>query len=375
VSASLFSATTVNANYPATMVVAASFPPQSCLLFNNDPSNTIWLGDNNAFQAGDPNHAAPLGPLSSVTFDGTKDVYASTIAGQTALLDTYPTGSSYSQGNGIIQLAQQGTVTGTPAALIVPGTGFPVLSLVNVSGFVSYDINAYMFSQSPGAAGSVVSGQIQLQWFDDLTSGIPVFEEEWYIWSGRAAPVAGVNTLSGCGPMHGRYMSVNIFVPPGAAADAVLQYINLFGSNRTVPSSDWRQNAGQVNPQISGLVIVPGGTLSFENILCDVAGFVVTANTVNFIPLGLYSGPVFVRYSQSAAAGQVALIASANAVVGGQLVPGPACPGIIWFNSANAVGEAEPTIMLPRAPCLLIVKGPAASTISISVKVVAQQAA
>jgi hypothetical protein len=273
----------------------------------------------------------------------------------------------------ITTLISVGSVTGAPAGTIISGTAFNTMNLVNVSQFASYDLNCYITALSPGNNLSVITGQIQLQWFDDVSSGIPVFEEDWYIWAGRAAPVAGVNTLSACGPMHGKFMSVNVFIPPGAGANATLQYMNIYGSGRILPYSDWRQNGAAVNPQIFNLVVQGGGGLSFENILASVSGSTLAANTVGFIPLGLYSGPVWLRYGASAAPALDPCLSCAAAVLGGQIAPGANTPGVL-VHIPGATLEFEQQFILPRGPTIFVIKAPAAA-ITWSLFVAAQQAA
>jgi hypothetical protein len=372
--ASVFNVITVNPNYPASQVVTATRPPQSVLLYNADPANTIWLADANSFQPGDPNHGTPLPPLSSVTFDGTSDVYASTVPGQTANLQMYPSGSSYFAVQGVEPLAQIGTAGITPAGTLVPGIGFNILSLVPVAQFASYDLNTYVQALNPGAVDSVLTAQIELQWFDDLVSGVAVFEEDWDIWAGRAAPVAGsgVNTLAGCGPMHGKYMTVNIFIPGGATSNATLWYFNIFGSNRTVPYSDWRQAAGLVNPQNSGMTIIPSINLAFDNTLAGANNQVVPASSIFWQPCGLYSGPAYLRF-QSSAAPNVAILANSQYLLSSQLIAALTCPGILK-NIGTGTTEVTQQLNLPRGPCAILIATGAASD-TVSFQLIAQQAA
>lgn len=274
----------------------------------------------------------------------------------------------------ITSLAQQGSVSGNPAATIVAGTGYTVINLQNVAQFASYDINCYGYASPAGGNLDVISFQMNLQWFDDLVSGIPVFEEDWFFWAGRAAPVAGTNYLAGSGPMHGQYMTVTVFIPPGATGNGILQYINLFGSNRVVPYSDWRQSAQFVDPQIFNLQIQGGGGTSFDNFLASVSSATLAVSTAAFIPLGLYSGPVYYRYQSSVAASNDPVIACLSAQVGGQPTFGTGTPGLLVNMSADAA-EHEGTFLAPRGPCAFIFRSPASGTFTYSFTAVAQQAA
>lgn len=279
------------------------------------------------------------------------------------------------QGNVLLNPGTQGSILGSPAAAnIVPGTPFTAMNLVNVSQFDSYDINCFGFSQSPGTVNANIVLQIQLQWFDDLSSNIPVFEEDWWIWCGRAAPVSAFNTLAGCGPMHGTYMTVNVFTTNTAAVNATLQYINIFGSRRTVPYSDWRQNGSAVNPQSNGITVQAGGGTSFDNLLASVSNLALGASASVFIPLGLYSGPIYYRYQ---AAGTVPLhnvvIANMDGQVSGGLAPGTGTAGVL-VNIAADTNEHEGTFFAGRAPTAFIIQG-GATTTTISFQAIAQQAA
>lgn len=273
-----------------------------------------------------------------------------------------------------IPLAAKGSIGGAAAATIVPGTPFNALNKVNISQFASYDLTAFMFAATPGAVNAILVGQIQLQWFDDLTSGIPIFEEDWWIWAGRAAPVAGQNTLAATGPMHGTYMSVNVFVPITAASNGVLQYINIFGSPRTVPYSDWRQNGQLVNPQSNGITLQAGGGTSFDNLLASISNLTLTANQLIFIPFGLYSGPVYYRMQCTVAALHDPVIADMNAEVSGGLGAGTANNGIL-VNFPTDTVEHEGTYFSGRSPGAFMIQGNAAGTTNFSLQVIAQQAA
>jgi hypothetical protein len=372
--ASVFSVITVTSAYPSTQIIAGSNPPVSVLVYNADPLNTIWFSDNDSFIAGNVNNCSPLPPLSSVSFDGTGDVYAATSGGVTANLQLYPTGSAFFGQSQITQLAQIGTPGGAAAATLTPGASFPVLSLAPIGQYNSYDLNMYVTAINPGALAAVMTVLITLQWFDNPLLP-PVFEEDWQIWAGRANPVIGVNTLSGNGPMHGQYLSVTVTIPGGAANNAVLQYINIFGSPRVVPFSDWRQNAGAVNPQNENMTIIPPSTqqyIGFDNTLAAAVNFACNANTTYWQPCSLYSGPAYLRFESSNAPTTVFLV-NCQYLVSGALIPGAACPGILFTIGAGTT-EITKQLNLPRAPCAIVIQN-GSSVDTVSFELVAQQAA
>lgn len=407
------------ANNKPTLVVSAGDSPT--MIVNRDITNTVAYGPQ-SIAGGNVNALSVIDPLGSVTVDGTEDIYLQAITG-VPTVDVVPGATSWvaspaqvaaqinalglakdTSVNGVtsvlgtpaqdatiagvnttlgspaqqitpVVLRQLGSIGGAAAATIVPGTPFVAASLIDVGVFHSYDINCFGFAVSPGAVNSSIVYQVVLQWFDDLTSGIPVFEEDWWVWAGRAAPSAGVNTLSGCGPMHGRYMTVSVFSVISAAQNLTLQYLNLFGSQRIVSSSDWRQNGQAVNPQSNGITVSQGGGTGFDNILAGIYNLTLTASQLVFIPCGLYAGPVFYRYqcNTSIPLHNVVLCNMAGQVSGG-LGAGTATVGVLLNIPADTL-EHEGELILPRAPTAFIIQGAAAGTSSYSFTMVAQQAA
>jgi hypothetical protein len=217
-----------------------------------------------------------------------------------------------------------------------------------------------MTALSPGALDAVVVGQAQIQWFDDLVSGVVVFEEDWYFWASRGAP-SGANSLAGSGPMHGRYMLLTITIPTTAATGATLQYINVFGSNRTVPYSDWRQNSLSVAPECDGLAYISGGGIAFDNTLCNVNAAAVGASSSYWLPIGLYSGPAYFHMRFSGAQLASPVIVNCEGIVGGQLSVGTACIGQLVAEAGSANTDYYGTILLPRAPVRARLRGTGSS--------------
>lgn len=387
---------------PVRVVTAGDNP---ALIVNRDITNTVAYGDQ-SIASGNVNTYGLIDPLGSISVDGTVDIWVIPLTG-TATVDVVVGASNWSPSpaqiaaqlstsglalnstlSGVnttlgspaqqitpVVLASLGSIGGAAAATIVPGTPFTALSLQDVSAYQSYDINLFAFSQSPGTVNANIVAQVVFQWFDDLTSGIPVFEEDWWVWCGRAAPVAGFNTLSGCGPMHGRYLTVQVFTTITAATNMTLQYINIMGSGRPVPSSDWRQSGVAVNPQSNGITAQLGGGTGFDNRLGSVSNLTLGASALVFIPLGLYSGPVYYRFQCNTAAPlhNVTFVDMAGQVSGG-LGAGTATPGVLQNITADT-NEHEATFLAPRAPMAFIIQGATAGTSSISLEVIAQQAA
>jgi hypothetical protein len=370
-----FGQVTVRSTYPGTKLVEGSIDnPTPVLIVNTDPVNTVYVSENLAYLPGDTTQTTPIPPNASVVFNGASDVFAIAAAGTSAAVSVFPSGIAYTQPAAITPLAQKGSFSGSSAGTITVVTSFTVMSLVDVTSFASYDINLFTFNVSPGAVGAPVTTQVNLQWFDDLVSGIPVFQEMWFIWNGRAVPSSVFNTLSGCGPMHGRYLTITLFIAPSSASNVTVQYVNVYGSNRVVPYSDWRQNAQGVNPQVNSFTIQQGGGTGFDNDLANISGAVLGASAQIFVPLGLYAGPVWYRYQGTVAALHNVVIADISGTIGGQWVSGTGMPGALLNISPNDAAEHSGIINLPRAACAFVLQAPVAG-MTFSFYCAAQQAA
>lgn len=273
----------------------------------------------------------------------------------------------------VVPLAQAGGLSGG-VALAAGGTYQPV-TLINVAQFASYDLNVYVFPNAGGGnIGDAVVVQAVLQWYDDLISGIPVFEEDWWFYTGRVStPSQGTASLAGAGPMHGQYLTVQINNNFGGNALTV-QWFNLFGSARQLPYSDWRQNVNQVNPITNGVSIQPT-TLGngFDNILFSAGNVAIGAGASLWLPMGLYSGPVYYRYQASAAPQNDPVICAAAFLSSGQIVIGTGNPTVL-VNLPADTAEHEGTFLAPRAPCYMAFRGNAVAS-SMSFSAMAQQAA
>lgn len=259
----------------------------------------------------------------------------------------------------VVPLFSQGILGGGSIGSITAATPFTVVNQINVSQFSSYDINLYTLNASPGGVGAPVTTQINLQWFDDLTSGIPVFQEMWFIWNGRAANSAAFNTATGTGPMHGKYLTVQLFISPGSLSNVTVQYVNLFGSNRNLSKSDWRQNAQGVNPQVNGFVIQQGGGTGFDDILASISGAVLGASALIFVPLGLYAGQVWYRYQSTVAALKDPIIAEIAGTTSVSWASGTGMTGVLVNMTADAADHSG-LFMMPRSACAFIVQAPPA---------------
>lgn len=274
----------------------------------------------------------------------------------------------------IVSIAHSGDLTGgSVVATITPAGGVNMVNKINVTQFASYDLGFYLYAQSPGGVSSPIVALCQLLWFDDLTSNIPIYEEQWWVWVGRA-PAGFNDNMMGTGPMHGAYMTVNISIPTACASNAILQYFQLFGSPRPQPWSDWRQDAFQVNPQNNGLTVVSPSTSGYENTLCNAFQIAPGNNASVWIPISLYSGPVYWRFQASQIPNNDPVIAAADNITASQIVVGTA-NAVTLVNIPNDTNEHFGTFYAPRVPLYFVIHVNATTGGNFSFNMTAQQAA
>lgn len=274
----------------------------------------------------------------------------------------------------IVPIIQTGSLaSNSNVQTINPSNGYQIVGMANVTQFESYDLNTYIYAVSAGAVGAPIVALYQLQWFDDTTSGIPIFEEQWWIWLGRA-PAGFSDCHAAQGPMHGAYMTVNVSIPNTCTSSAILQYFNLFGSPRNVPWSDWRQDAFQVNPQNNGLTVTSPGTSGYENSLCNIGSLAMANGATVWVPISLYAGPVYYRFQASQIPNNDPIIAAADNIRAQDIVVGTANPFVL-VNFPMDTAEHEGTFIAPRVPLYFVIHVNATTGGNFSLNITAQQAA
>ena len=349
----------------------------SVLLFNDSTTVPVFVSHTPVFNllSGD---FTDIAPQSSVVFDGSQDVFAVTQSGQQAIIKAYPSATQFTQSIGVTPLASIGSLAGSPGASIPGMTSYSLQpnsasNYFDVSQFTSYDFT--MFAVEP--TGAVPAVQVSFKYYDDLVSGIPVFEEDWWLWTGNGVPYTSPFPLSqpmaACGPIHGQYLTVNIS-NPHATTPVSLQYANLFGSTRTVPQSDWRQNSIVVKPVIgTENVSYPTDGYGFDNDLGLAFGVTVASGARVIVPFCLYAGPAYLRFSASLASAAAPVVATMD----GQALPVVSGTGnrTIISQLPADTNDHEPTLILPRKPCYLLVAGASSGTLSFTARLIAQQVA
>jgi hypothetical protein len=376
VPASTFNQVTVSAPAgsaaPATQLVESS--GVDVLVFNTSTTVTAFLSAVNSALSSDAGTpvVSPLGPQQSIVFNGELDVFAVVAPNQVAVLNLYPSATNYTPFVSVTTLFQAGSVAGGSNINIAAGATTILLNMADISLYASYDLSLALSNFNQNTHGSALCCRVTLSWFDDLISGVPVFQEIWNPWVVTAIPGVPPQGIIGNGPMHGKYFSISI-TNPGVNVVGVV-YANIFGSPRQVPLSDWRQFLN--NAVLDNVLVNLFNTaIDFDNDLADTQGPAnLLANTSYLMPFGLYAGPV--TYSLQLGAGivvtrlniidiggnyNVSTSGNVNPAVGNLLSPG------------TAAGEQlEGQLFLPRSGCALYV---AVTTTggTINFKVTAQQ--
>lgn len=261
---------------------------------NQDPVNTVYLGYSNSITIGGQN-TMPLPPSSSTTLSPVPNaaVYAVALLG-TAPLVVMPGTATYSSGLPLVASLVQ-----NPNGFAVsPAQTVTVLNLADVSQFSAYDITLVLYNTNQATAESALTAPIVLEWFDDLTSGIPVYSEIWDVWiSNQTVPLFSPNgqnagIVFGTGPMHGRYLTISVSEVTGVTGINA-QFFNVFGTSRSPNISTWRQTPPPMSVGVGAVLLTTPNQISGpSNILIEVSSGVMAANTPYMIPIGLYSGPV-----------------------------------------------------------------------------------
>ncbi len=377
--ASSFSQITVTAPKgsvaPATQIVDAT--GLDVLVYNTDTTNTVWLSENNYTSTADvgSNNVTPLGPQESVVFNGKLPVFAVCASGVTVVLNLYPSATNFTPFTQVTSLYSSLTPpAGTTFPLTIAANGsFTPINLVDVSLYQSYDIGLLAIDASQATSGHALAFNVTLTWYDDLVSGVPVFRESWNPWVLQTQ--GSTPGIIGSGPMHGRYMTIVISNQTGFPFN--LNFFNLFGSNRNVQLSDWRQNYGNhVNDHtLTELSTIDTG---FENSLCDWEG-ALAISTGYLLPLHLYSGPASVTIEPiTAIPDSINLLdigTNSSTFTSGNIPTNGNgnLAGDLNFTQISAGGFTQ-IVDLPRSACAVKVVMNSSSTAgNLAIKVVAQQ--
>ena len=396
--------------FPATLLVAAGEGP--ALIFNTDPTNVLYLGDDNSISAGDPLRTIALNGQSSVNVTGEFDLYGicsgapiavsklqgginiltgtisiigpvtATVTGSVSITGTpavtisgtptvsisgTPNVNITGQSISLDVSAQTVTINPAVGAIFSPGaisqiaalgtqsiaaSGSVSTAILAVSTYLSYDFNITAFCGSQGTANAPLNFQVLVQWFADNLGATPLFQERWFGWLGNSLGNASV--LECTGPMHGPFMKVTIFNNQPSLVAYTLQGATFWGTQRTSSQSDWRQSVpGGMTTGLS--TIGAYGTPGDDNLLFEIDGSALGASQTLWQPFPLCTGLQFIRFRSSTILNKDFVVSNfAGNVNGGLGTGGTGTPGIVW-DAGTAAAEETTTYWTAHAPAWCII--------------------
>jgi hypothetical protein len=374
--------TTVNvtSKSPPTLIIGAQGGTVATIqIVNLDTTNTVYVGNTSNLIIGQPG-VFPLGPLASMSFDGTKPVYGITL-GPTVVVGLIPGGSNYSPGSLAIAGSVNATVSGnvnianTPTVNLSGGTTidvagnvdvigsggtFPPGSLsnlfnsgnvtvpastttaitsgpVSVASYASIVLTAQDIANSSVAAGAAVCAIIHIIWQDSLSA--PIAEDTVSILC-----TSGANQATWEIPCKGNTftMQVQNIGTVGSLAITNSPTISIDGSYRIVPA----MRALQSSLSSAGLTLT-GCTVSVQTVpIYSILGWIAsiaatwTTAAIVVVPLPQWVGPVSGTYQVTTSVlAHVGTIVDLTYAVQGGVVAGTAYANGIVNNYPAAVGQ------------------------------------
>lgn len=376
----IFGSVQVTSALGSLLVPASGMPV--CVV-NNDPVNSIYLGDTPSMTAGQQTTTL-LGPLNVCTFDGTLPVYGITAQGITVQALLFPTGSDWSPSP--IQIQEQLADLGlaTLVEQINQNTAIPS----NISTTGAPLLNLYTFlqgkSQTIGAGGSLVLGpyaigqigyeffielgctqntavapvSIEFQWTDS-SSGLVTATQVYNMYAAYTGGGGPTHNVEGHGPSNADTLTITITATSGAiqVALAILETSRVYGRH------DWRtQNPASVTitfPTMTYVSCVPAA-----NILAAQTSPSLNSSSITYLlPFFTGSAQIWGSIAVAANAGSF-LVQDALAVLSNST--------LARFKTSS--GDVAPSpFVLPRDQCTIQLSNGTATASTMSVGIVAQE--
>jgi hypothetical protein len=355
-------------------------------IINLDTANTVNLG------SAATSMPLQLGPLASLTLTAPVWAGAVTVPLEVGII---PGGASYSPGSltitgpvtatisGPVDATVSGAVDITAGNVDVTGVGgvFPpggyasVISdtsthviavdssyttpVEDVTNYLAYGLQVQVYCPSQGSSQAALTCPVTLSFYADSGGTILLHQEIWWMWVVNSAANAALVPLTGIGPLQAGYMSVTVGNPSGTVTLDLIA-VHLYGTGRTVPVSQFRQQspAGKITGGIMILPLVETVTpiTGSDLILCNEVDNGSTApSNVYWLPLPLYSGTFSARYQTNVALTNDFVLAGAQSLLNGDITPGAAANGCLW-NPGNTPGTDYDTMqVVGRQPMYAVI--------------------
>jgi hypothetical protein len=236
----------------------------------------------------------------------------------------------------------------TTPGLIINGGAFKNVPPVNptpgggyaMANGVSYDITITATANAAGSTNPFLT--VQFNWFNiDALGAITVAAQHWQIPIGVTG---GAGTITqGFGPQHGQYLQIKIGNRDTEACTVTLQ-VN--STSRGEERHNWYWDA-VASVDVPGFTTANTGS-EFSNSLISLDEISIPANSTDVSYLmSLFAGQVQGSFSSGAGGNLIFLIIPQPVSVMG---------GAALYDQETA--SASPSLILPRAPCLLNIQNP-----------------
>lgn len=355
------------------------------IIYNRDNVNSVLWG----LTASEANRAdaSILDPATGIVTDGSADVYAVSANNlATVLVDFIEGGQTRVPGiltatiasgtitvanasiaitafNGFIPSGLTQQISQSGAQTITAGSQYvtPASGTTDVSMYNSIDVSCTASCSTQGSAGAPLTAQLAFTFYDDAAGTIPVGQETWTFWLANSG--AGASPVFGSVVPRGHYMKVTVANTLPSTQSVQLANLVLFGSARTIPRSDLRQDPPTAIT--SGITLIQPGLLSVPSfgMLATAQSQSIPLNSTQWQPLGLMSGTAYMTFFQSAAMTHppswFAALNLTNPI-------GFSAPAIAANPNTAGTGSVSTPVALPRAPTYIICQttAGAASTIN-----------
>lgn len=341
----------------------------SVTVINQSATSSVYFTNNPVLSA-QPD-SAPLGPLGTITFDGTSDIYAFTLAGVSVVLSVLPSAiQSQSLFTGDTLIASVNNVQGSTGP---GGTGILDSQVTNLDllAYNTFELVIGGLWVDSSAAGAPLTGIIQLAWATDPAGTNVLMYETFEAWAGNSLPNTSPITLRG--PCKARYLTIYV-ANQGTTGNLHIQSYVFSGSSRLTTRAIIYQecNANGLVVTSSGITFHHAASSVFEGISAALQSVALAANATIWIPLGVYNSTMQFYVNWSQALTKFFALASAHALVSGGPVSGTSAPGIIWaVSSAASPALTSPLINVPNCPLYAVVAmGATAGSIDLKAQVV-----
>lgn len=294
----------------------------------------------------------------AVTISGTPNVTLTgtndvTIAGQVSALDVSAATVNVDGVAGIFPLGSN-AVTGTILGnTSIAASTTATTGIMDMLNYTSFDITGGIYCLSQSSAGAPLTAEITLIWTLDAAGNSVVATSTGQIWVANAQVKTTNVTING--PCHARYLQVIVNnISSNTAMVTGPGGWSVFGTGRVLPDLNWYQIPpyGSIS---SGITSFTASGAESPDLPAALINVTLPATSTMWYPLCLVNKTVSLRLQTSVLLNKDPVIAVADNLVNGGLVSGPNALYTIWNPGNVATNDMTTTLELPPQPCYLVV--------------------